>query len=84
MLLCKIMIINGRRISISLKKETWKALKDICRWEHIKLNELCSEIDRQKRKARLISKMRKFSLRYFRNIVCEQKEKENISPWNYR
>ena len=80
----KTIIVNGRRISISLRKETWKALKDICRWEHIKLNELCSEIDRQKRKARLISKMRKFSLRYFQDMACEQEGKENISPWNYR
>ena len=84
MLLCKIMIINGRRISICLRKEEWEVLEDICRREHMKLDELCSEIERERKKVSLTPEMRVFALMYFRDIVRKQDRKENISPWNYR
>ena len=84
MFLRKNVIVNNRRTSICLRKKEWEALEDICRREHIKLNELCSEIDRQRGKTSLTSEIREFLLTYFRDIVREQEEKENISPWNYR
>ncbi|MBP5160795.1 MAG: ribbon-helix-helix domain-containing protein, partial [Alphaproteobacteria bacterium] len=31
MLLCKNVVVNGRRTSMRLDKETWTALSDICR-----------------------------------------------------
>ncbi|CCQ74633.1 ribbon-helix-helix domain-containing protein [Magnetospira sp. QH-2] len=37
--------VNGRRTSMKLEPENWKALEDICRWEGLSLHEICSLVD---------------------------------------
>ena len=46
MLICKNVIVNGRRTSMRLDRETWISLTDICNRERITIHELCSKIDR--------------------------------------
>ena len=66
MLLCKNVVVNGRRTSMRLDKETWNALFDICRRENITLHKLCSRIDSAKGNGGLSSSTRLFVLLYYR------------------
>ena len=66
MLICKNVIVNGRRTSMRLDRETWISLSDICAREHISIHELCSKIDRVKGRSGLSSAVRLFVLTYFR------------------
>ena len=67
MLICKNVIVNGRRTSMRLDKETWVSLSDICAREHTNIHELCSKIDRIKGRSGLSSAVRLFVLTYFRS-----------------
>ena len=71
MLLCKNVVVNGRRTSMRLDKETWTALSDICRRENISLYKLCSLIDTAKGMAGLSSATRLFVLTYFRRTLAK-------------
>ena len=75
MLLCKNVVVNGRRTSMRLDKETWQALSDICRRENITLYKLCSLIDSSKGASGLSSATRLFVLTYFR-FILNKYEKE--------
>lgn len=77
MLLCKNVIVNGRRTSMRLDRETWLALADICNREGVSVHELCSKIDSLKGKKGLSSSTRLLVLTYFRNII-KQYEIEKI------
>lgn len=67
MLLCKNVIVNGRRTSMRLDQETWDALNDICANDKITIHDLCSRIDDARPKnAGLSSSVRRFVLNYFR------------------
>ncbi len=66
MLICKNVIVNGRRTSMRLDRETWISLADICSRRHITIHELCSKIDRIRGKSGLSSATRLFVLTYFR------------------
>ena len=70
MLLCKNVMVNGRRTSMRLDKETWQALSDICRRENISLYKLCSLIDDVKGKSGLSSSTRLFVLTYYRRSLA--------------
>ena len=48
MLLCKNVIVNGRRTSMRLEKEVWNALSESCKEQNISLNTLCSQIEKSK------------------------------------
>lgn len=67
MLICKNVIVNGRRTSMRLDRETWISLADICDKEGISIHELCSKIDRIRGKSGLSSATRLFVLTYFRS-----------------
>lgn len=69
MLICKNVIVNGRRTSMRLDRETWISLSDICLREKITIHELCSKIDRMRDKAGLSGATRLFVLMYFRYIL---------------
>ena len=71
MLLCKNVMVNGRRTSMRLDKETWIALSDICRRENISLYKLCSLIDSAKGTAGLSSSTRLFVLTYYRRTLAK-------------
>lgn len=69
MLICKNVIVNGRRTSMRLDKETWISLSDICSRERINVHELCSRIDSFRGQSGLSSSVRLFVLSYFRNVL---------------
>ena len=71
MLLCKNVVVNGRRTSMRLDKETWMALSDICRRENITLYKLCSLIDTAKGAMGLSSATRLFVLTYYRRSLAK-------------
>ena len=71
MLLCKNVVVNGRRTSMRLDKETWQALSDICKRENISLYKLCSLIDSAKGESGLSSATRLFVLTYYRRSLAK-------------
>ena len=78
MLLCKNVIVNGRRTSMRLDRETWLSLADICFREKVTIHELCSKIDSIKGRSGLSSATRLFVLTYFRYILSKY-EKESFA-----
>ena len=78
MLVCKNVIVNGRRTSMRLDRETWISLADICEREGLTIHELCSKIDSTKGQSGLSSATRLFVLTYFR-CVLNKYEKANES-----
>ncbi len=76
MLVCKNVIVNGRRTSMRLDRETWVSLADICAREGLTIHELCSKIDSAKGQSGLSSATRLFVLTYFR-FVLNKYEKVN-------
>ena len=77
MLVCKNVIVNGRRTSMRLDRETWISLSDICQREGITIHELCSKIDSSKGSSGLSSATRLFVLPFFR-FLLNQYEHHNI------
>jgi len=84
MLLCKNVVVNGRRTSMRLDKETWSSLSDICKRENITLNKLCSLIDSSKGVSGLSAATRLFVLTYYRRSLSKYeiglKSTEEASP----
>lgn len=83
MLICKNVIVNGRRTSMRLDRETWISLADICRRENITIHELCSKIDVIRGKAGLSSSTRLFVLTYFRYILSKYEKEPFSFPREY-
>ncbi|MBO7483634.1 MAG: ribbon-helix-helix domain-containing protein [Alphaproteobacteria bacterium] len=69
MLVCKNVIVNGRRTSMRLDRETWISLADICQRENMTIHQLCSKIDSARGNSGLSSATRLFVLTYFRFIL---------------
>ena len=69
MLVCKNVIVNGRRTSMRLDRETWISLADICARENMTIHQLCSKIDSAKGNSGLSSATRLFVLTYFRFVL---------------
>lgn len=78
MLVCKNVIVNGRRTSMRLDRETWISLSDICGREGITIHQLCSKIDATKGSSGLSAATRLFVLTYFR-FLLNQYEKRSLS-----
>ena len=83
MLICKNVIVNGRRTSIRLDRETWISLADICARERISIHELCSKIDRIRRQSGLSSAVRLFVLTYFRSELNKYEKPLFQAPPEY-
>ena len=81
MLVCKNVIVNGRRTSMRLDRETWISLSDICQREGLTIHELCSKIDTTKRESGLSAATRLFVLTYFR-FLLNQYEKHTSTATN--
>ena len=69
MLLCKNVIVNGRRTSMRLEKEIWNALSESCLKDNISLNNLCSLVERTKHEGGLSSAMRVYAFNYYRQLL---------------
>ncbi|MGO8920757.1 MAG: ribbon-helix-helix domain-containing protein [Stellaceae bacterium] len=57
--------VAGRRTSMRLEPAMWDALQQLCRREGKTLNELVTEIDRQRSESSLTAAIRVYLLRYF-------------------
>lgn len=57
--------VAGHRTSIRLEPAMWEALRQICEREHRALNELVTEIDRQRVESSLTAAIRVYLLHYF-------------------
>ena len=85
MLVCKNVIVNGRRTSMRLDRETWISLSDICGREGITIHQLCSKIDATRGPSGLSAATRLFVLTYFRFLLNQYEkrslaEKTNFNP----
>ena len=69
MLLCKNVIVNGRRTSMRLEKEVWNALSESCKEQNISLNTLCLQIEETKDKRGLSSAMRIYAFNHYRQLL---------------
>ena len=83
MLICKNVIVNGRRTSMRLDRETWISLSDICAREGITIHELCSKIDRVRGRSGLSSATRLFVLSYFRAELNKYEKPTFMVPPEY-
>ena len=83
MLICKNVIVNGRRTSMRLDRETWISLADICQREGITIHELCSKIDRIRGRSGLSSATRLFVLTYFRAELNKYETPKFVIPAEY-
>ena len=83
MLICKNVIVNGRRTSMRLDRETWISLSDICDRERVTIHDLCSKIDRIRGKSGLSSATRLFVLTYFRHELNKYEKPTFIVPPEY-
>lgn len=83
MLVCKNVIVNGRRTSMRLDRETWTSLTDICLREKITIHELCSKIDKIRDKSGLSSATRLFVLTYFRFILSKYEDDKFTFSQNF-
>ena len=83
MLLCKNVIVNGRRTSMRLDRETWMSLADICLREGVTIHELCSKIDNIRGRSGLSSATRLFVLTYFRCLLNQYEKGSFTCPREY-
>jgi len=63
--------VNGRRTSIRLEGAAWEAIDDICHFEGLHINDLCTAIDRRRNGSSRTAAVRAFIVTYFRHIVVE-------------
>lgn len=64
--------VNGRRTSVRLEPEMWRALKEISARENCSIHELCSLIAfRKKQRTSLTAAIRVFLMLYFRAASTE-------------
>lgn len=59
-------VVSGHRTSMRLETEFWSALEEICRRESMTVNQICTQVARNRGKASLTAAMRVFVITYFR------------------
>ncbi len=64
--------VGGHRTSIRLERAMWDALRQICEREHKSLNELVTEIERQRIESSLTAAIRVYLLRYFSAAATDE------------
>lgn len=64
--------VAGRRTSMRLESAMWEALLHICEREAKSLNELVTEIDRQRSESSLTAAIRVYLLRYFSAAATDE------------
>ena len=64
--------VAGRRTSMRLEPAMWDALQQICRREGKTLNELVTEIDRQRQESSLTAAIRVYLLLYFSAAATDE------------
>ena len=69
-------VVNGHRTSMRLEKEFWGALQEICAREGMTVNQVCTQVSRQKGSASLTAAIRVFVITYFREKAGRPAEPE--------
>ena len=67
MFLCKTVMVNGRRTSVRLLRQTWVYINEICMNENITIHSLCSRLDQERGRMGLSTAVRMFALSYYRD-----------------
>jgi predicted DNA-binding ribbon-helix-helix protein len=62
-------VVAGRRTSMRLEPDMWRALADIAEREERSLHELCTMVHRLRRRSSLTSAVRVFILSYYRTLA---------------
>ncbi|MBL6957634.1 MAG: ribbon-helix-helix domain-containing protein [Rhodospirillales bacterium] len=70
-LVSKNVTISGRRTSLRLEEDIWEALEEICRREAMTMHELCTEIDRRRKRSSRTSAVRAFIVVYYRAAATD-------------
>jgi len=63
--------VNGRRTSMRLESASWEAIDDICQFESVHINDLCTAIDQRRKGSSRTSAVRAFIITYFRHVALE-------------
>ena len=67
MFLCKTVMVNGRRTSVRLLRQTWVYINEICMNENTTIHSLCSRLDQKRGRMGLSTAVRMFALSYYRD-----------------
>jgi predicted DNA-binding ribbon-helix-helix protein len=62
-------VVAGRRTSVRLEPAMWDALSDIARLRALQLNELVTEIDRQRSASSLTAAIRVYIVAFYRSAA---------------
>lgn len=73
----KNLMIEGRRVTISVERAVWDALVEICRREELPLDELCEMVAIRRRDVSLASGLRMTVLFYFRSLTGQGRKPAN-------
>lgn len=64
-------VVNGHRTSMRLESEFWDALQEICAREGMTVNQICTQVYRQRGKASLTAAIRVYVIAYFRETAAQ-------------
>ena len=67
MFLCKTVMVNGRRTSVRLLRQTWVYINEICMNENTTIHSLCSRLDQERGRMGLSTAVRMFAVSYYRD-----------------
>jgi predicted DNA-binding ribbon-helix-helix protein len=70
-------VVEGHRTSVRLERAMWDALHEIAEREGRTLNELATEISRQRRESSLTAAIRVFIVLYWRGAAAAQRQTPN-------
>ncbi len=65
-LIARNVTVFGRRTSLRLEPELWKALEEICGMERLSIHDICGLVDKRRNGLSRTSAVRVFALTYFR------------------
>ncbi len=70
-LISKNITVKGRRTSIRLEKENWRALEEICQREAMDVHQLCSLVETHRHISNRTSAIRAFIVSYYRAAATD-------------
>ncbi len=73
-LISRNIVVAGRRTSIRLERAAWNALDDICGFEDINLNQLCSMIEARRTGGSRTSAVRAYIVSYYHQLALNSRQ----------
>jgi len=68
-------VVAGRRTSVRLEPVMWEALQEIVRQQETNINQLVTEIDRQRNSSSLTAAIRVYIVDFYRSAAAAQGER---------